>query len=185
MYLRFNENSPNDVFGFSSFKQNENIAFSEQKVINKNCSVSLAETENLSLNELREVVLAMIQRKEELENINLNLNQAYDEEKTKNKGVLDRLIMLEKESKNYKDNYQNKLLNLENENKLLKEQLKKYVSAIQLIRSNDEINNIKEKIPAIPSPNENVHRDYSFEAEQYEKKLIQVKIYISIWIINL
>ena len=133
--------------------------------------------ENLSLNELREVVLAMIQRKEEIEQKNKVLVENYNEEKLKNKGLAEKANILERESKHLKESFQIKLQNLEYENNLLKEQLKKYVSAMQMIRSSDEsfANLDINKVPTMPALKENLHRDYSFEAEQYEKKLIQVK----------
>ena len=143
-------------------------------------SVAANETDNLSLNELREVVLAMIHRKEEIESKNKNLIEIYNEEKQKNKGLQEKANNLEKETKHIKESYHGKLQNLEHENNLLKEQLKKYVSAMQMIRSGDEafstVDTVnRDKIPNIPSLKENLHRDYSFEAEQYERKLIQVK----------
>ncbi len=163
------------MFGnYSSFnKLNEKLKNSNLM----NSHTSANDAENLSLHELREVVLAMIQRKEEIETKNKNLIEVYNEEKLKNKGLLEKANSLEREAKLVKDTYHSKLQNLEYENNLLKEQLKKYVSAMQMIRSNDEIlTNLdtRDKIPSIPSLKENMHRDYSFEAEQYEKKLIQV-----------
>ena len=180
LYFNFRINgeiSPNELFGSncSSFnKLNEKIKNSN--LLNPGSGTN--GTDNLSLNELREVVLAMIQRKEEIEQKNKTLIENYNEEKLKNKGLSDKTSSLEKESKIVKDNYQSKLQSLEYENNLLKEQLKKYVSAMSMIRSRDEsltnTDSFKEKIPIMPSQKENLHRDYSFEAEQYEKKLIQV-----------
>ena len=81
------------------------------------------------------------------------------------------------------ENFENRTQNLEGENKLLKDQLKKYVSAVQMIRSNNggalSQNNIspvnnQDTLTALPAKNESLQRDYSYEAEQYEKKLIQV-----------
>lgn len=137
-------------------------------------------TENLSLSELREVVLTMIQRKDQVEEINKNLKENLNDEIAKNSSLMERNIILEKENSNLKQFYENKVQNLENENKLLKDQLKKYVSAVQMIRSsntagNQQIeNNSQEIVPAIPALNQNLLRDYSYEAEQYEQKLIQV-----------
>ena len=82
---------------------------------------------------------------------------------------------------------------METENKLLKDQLKKYVSAVQLIRSNNTISNNNSPVIAnfgllsnnnsgqdlcfnLTTKNDTLQRDYSYEAEQYEKKLIQVNI---------
>lgn len=79
------------------------------------------------------------------------------------------------------ETFENQTQNLEGENKLLKDQLKKYVSAVQMIRSNNggatssksPVDN-QVALTALPAKNENLQRDYSYEAEQYEKKLIQV-----------
>ena len=145
-------------------------------------------TENLGLNELREVVLTMIQRKDQMEEVNSNLKDSLEMERSINKGLEEKVLMLEKESQNSKEMFQNKIQSLENENRLLKDQLKKYVSAVQMIRpvnqSNQsqtnativENNSISPTRTAsiVPPINPNLQRDYSYEAEQYEQKLIQV-----------
>lgn len=173
--------SPNDTIFINSAYSNFNRLNDKIKnsnLLNPKASTSLSQsTENLSLVELREVVLAMIHRKEEIEQKMKTLLENYNEEKLKNKGLAEKTQMLESEAKMLKDNYQGKLHNLEYENILLKEQLKKYVSAMQLIRSNDsELVSVSKLGPKVSTPilSDNLPRDYSFEAEQYEKKLIQV-----------
>ena len=137
-------------------------------------------TENLSLNELREVVLTVIQRKDQMEEVNKNLKDSLEIERSVNKGLEEKVLMLEKESFNTKELFQNKLQSLENENRLLKDQLKKYVSAVQMIRPNNASNDEDKTLSptrttsVIPPINPNLQRDYSYEAEQYEQKLIQV-----------
>ena len=84
---------------------------------------------------------------------------------------------------------ESKSQNLETENKLLKDQLKKYVSAVQLIRNSNGsgspilahmgpqvsgLGSLGQDV-AMATRNDSLQRDYSYEAEQYEKKLIQVK----------
>jgi sorting nexin-29 len=135
--------------------------------------------ENLSLSELREVALTMITRKEHIEELNRTLKANLNEQLGKNAGLEEKLGLLEKEMANSKQFYENRLQNVETENKLLKDQLKKYVSAVQLIRNNSNNSNTSAEsssplIPPMPAVNENLKRDYSYEAEQYEKKLIQV-----------
>ena len=70
-------------------------------------------------------------------------------------------------------------LSLFRENELLKHQLKKYVSAVQMLRN--ESSNKEETLgihldaqpqPSIPPAKQMI--DYSHEASEYEKKLIQV-----------
>ncbi len=160
------------------------VSSSEKKTSSR---LTNEKTENLSLNELREVVLTMIQRKDQMEEINKNLKYSLETERSINKGLEEKAVMLEKESFNTKEMFQSKLQSLENENKLLKEQLKKYVSAVQMMRpvnlSHESQMNAKvenntvspeRNASIIPPINPNLQRDYSFEAEQYEQKLIQV-----------
>jgi hypothetical protein len=159
-------------------------------------TTSLGQAENLSMQELREVVLTMIQRKEQLEEANKTLKDGLGEEKNRNYGLVEELNMIRMEMNNMKQTGDSRMQNLENENKLLKDQLKKYVSAVQMIRSNNTNNNASSSsdlsstpsgnglslgdggsevaLPPMPALNQNLQRDYSYEAEQYEKKLIQV-----------
>jgi sorting nexin-29 len=143
-------------------------------------TIIASEYDGLNLKEMREFVLTMIQRKDDLENKYKKLDENYKEELQKSKDLNDKLIQIEQETKIKTDNYENKIQNLESENKLLKDQLKKYVSAVQMIRSNtvcstsDTSVSGNQIVSIIPAVNPNLQRDYSFEAEQYEKKLIQV-----------
>lgn len=133
---------------------------------------SSSNTDNLSLAELREVVLTMIGRKEQCEQANRSLRASLNDELAKSSGLLDKVNMLERELANCKHFYDNRIQTIENENKLLKDQLKKYVSAVQLMRPGAMTNGGDN--PPMPAFNSNIQRDYSYEAEQYEKKLIQV-----------
>ena len=112
--------------------------------------------------------------------MNKNLKDSLEIERSVKKGLEEKVLMLEKESFNTKELFQNKLQSLENENRLLKDQLKKYVSAVQMIRPNNASNDEDKTLSptrttsVIPPINPNLQRDYSYEAEQYEQKLIQV-----------
>jgi hypothetical protein len=132
----------------------------------------------LSASELREVVLTMINRKEQCEEANRALRANLNDELVKSSGLLEKTNMLEKELANVKHFYENRVQTIENENKLLKDQLKKYVSAVQLIRGGRSAATATagggDAIMPMPAVNLNLQRDYSYEAEQYEKKLIQV-----------
>ncbi len=141
------------------------------------------EYDGLSLKEMRDFVLTMIQRKEELEAKLKGIDANYKEELQKSKDISDKLGAFEQDTKIKNENYENKIQNLESENRLLKDQLKKYVSAVQMIRSNTiasssaDITEVRSSsmAAAIPAINPNLQRDYSYEAEEYEKKLIQVE----------
>lgn len=135
-------------------------------------------TENLSLAELREVVLTMISRKDACEQANRSLRASLNDELAKSSGLLDKVHLLEKELANCKHFYDNRIQTIENENKLLKDQLKKYVSAVQMMRPGSANETAASggggNLLPMPAMNSSLHRDYSYEAEQYEKKLIQV-----------
>lgn len=141
--------------------------------------------DNLSMNEMREVTLSMIQRREQLEDQIKKLKEALSDEQIRNAGLLDEITLLRREMVNGKQTNESRIQALESENKLLKDQLKKYVSAVQMIRSNNEPaepvaasssggNALSSFVQPMPAVNQNLQRDYSYEAEQYEKKLIQV-----------
>lgn len=142
--------------------------------------------EGLTMKEMREFVLTLIQRKDELDEKYKRLEKNFKDETIKNDGLIEKLKLLEEDKMSSIEFFENKTQNLENENKLLKDQLKKYVSAVQMIRSTNtgsatnDMNisssqvNISEASSSLPAKNESLQRDYSHEAEQYEKKLIQV-----------
>lgn len=117
----------------------------------------------------------MIGRKDQCEQVNRTLRTSLNEEIAKSGGLTEKCQLLEKELANSKQVYENRIQTIENENKLLKDQLKKYVSAVQLMRP---ANNDAASTQPMPAINPNLQRDYSYEAEQYEKKLIQVKFLI-------
>lgn len=133
--------------------------------------------ENLTVSELREVVLTMIARKEQIECMAQALRVALGEETARSSGLGDQVRLLEKELANVRHSYENRIQTIENENKLLKDQLKKYVSAVQLMRpyvAGGDVTVQAQQVAPMPAANPNLQRDYSYEAEQYEKKLIQV-----------
>jgi hypothetical protein len=143
--------------------------------------------ESLSIDELRQLVLTMIQRKDQLTESNQKLTETVNIEQERCRLIYDKLEAQQKDAKLQQEFNETKLKNLENENKLLKDQLKKYVSAVQMIRSNNNNNSnnqssskqINETLSSVdtfimPAVNTTLQRDYSYEADQYEAKLIQV-----------
>ena len=149
-------------------------------------TLTLTPDDDMNVSEMRELVLTMIRRKDEVEASYASLRAAHEETSSTNRGLGDKIAMLEREAASERDTMQKRTQMLEQENGLLKEQLKKYVQAVQLIRSSaDDYGSATataaalavagaSSLPPIPKLNPMLQRDYSYEAEQYEKKLIQV-----------
>ena len=179
-----NNDSTQNGYAAANLKPNEINNLLKNMVTSRSENLLVTtDYDGLTLKEMREFVLAMIQRKDDLEEKFKRLELNYKEELSKNTSLEEKLSQFEKEHKTSADLFENRIQNLENENKLLKDQLKKYVSAVQMIRSNNHSNvssnlNNSEQISLMPAVNQSLQRDYSYEAEQYEKKLIQV---ISFW----
>ena len=184
------------ILNIGSLKNKENITvnskeFPASQIVNKINSTEIMKPkplksdleevkdyDGLSSKELKQFVLTMIQRKDELEEKLKRMENKLRDEENHNKGLIENLFSLNKEYKFSQECFETKIQNLESENKLLKEQLKKYVSAVQMIRYNNT-NEIKfeELNITIPVIKDELQRDFSYEAEQYEKKLIQVCFY--------
>ena len=184
------------ILNIGSLKNKENITvnskeFPASQIVNKINSTEIMKPkplksdleevkdyDGLSSKELKQFVLTMIQRKDELEEKLKRMENKLRDEENHNKGLIENLFSLNKEYKFSQECFETKIQNLESENKLLKEQLKKYVSAVQMIRYNNT-NEIKfeESNITIPVIKDELQRDFSYEAEQYEKKLIQVCFY--------
>ncbi len=144
-----------------------------------NSQTRVSDSDGLSMKEMREFVLTLMQRKDDLDERFKRLEAKHKEEMIRNEGLVETLRQMEEEKASSTAYLENRIQNLEGENKLLKDQLKKYVSAVQLIRSapaNPTASSPDKSVvaTALPAVNENLQRDYSYEAEQYEKKLIQV-----------
>lgn len=134
--------------------------------------------DRMSTEELKKAVVTMMLRKDEVEEQNKSL-QAMLEQEMETSSVLRAEIEEVKHSAAVKqEKEQAKIQAMQKENDLLKHQLRKYVNAVQMLRtegSNVDANlgiHIEDPQPAIPP--ERPKTDYSLEAEEYEKKLIQV-----------
>lgn len=110
-----------------------------------------ADIESLDINTLRVKLLAM----------NEVLEQAKED------AVTSRLqhARLQRQHQNYLERHELQLQTLNRENELLRQQLRKYVTAVQMLRRDSDSTTVSEEDPAL---------DYHNEAQQYEEKLIQV-----------
>ncbi|KAK3608215.1 hypothetical protein CHS0354_039234 [Potamilus streckersoni] len=133
----------------------------------------------MSTEDLKKAVVAMMVRKDEIEEQNRSLKMMLEQE-METSSTLRAEIEEMKHSFNLKlEKEAVKLQALQKENQLLKHQLRKYVNAVQMLRTDgsqalDENLGIHVDEPQPNIPPVKPLTDYSHEAEQYEKKLIQV-----------
>lgn len=132
----------------------------------------------MTTNELKQAIVTMMLRKDQVEDQNRSLETLLSQEqeislalRAELKDTNTKISVLQE-----KDNC--KIQSLQKENELLRHQLKKYVNAVQLLRKEGPKAegslgiHLDELQPVIPPPKSNI--DYSHEASEYEKKLIQV-----------
>ncbi|GFO41838.1 sorting nexin-29-like [Plakobranchus ocellatus] len=135
-------------------------------------------TDSSSHEDMKQAVVQMMLRKESIEEQNKKLEGMLQREMDISSTLRAELeeIRIQHSAQHEKDTSQ--ILALQKENELLKHQLKKYVSAVQMLRTEgsnkDETLGIhlEEPQPSIPPAKQMI--DYSYEASEYEKKLIQV-----------
>lgn len=138
---------------------------------------SRSETLTMTTEELREAVLAVLQKKEEVEEKNNALRSLLDREMEMSAGLRAELEEMQKHHEEKIERLEMKIQTVTRENELLKHQLKKYIAAVQMLKHDSskvhELTSVVGEIqPAIPEPK--VYIDHQFEANEYEKKLVQV-----------
>ncbi|XP_076645257.1 sorting nexin-29 isoform X3 [Halictus rubicundus] len=75
------------------------------------------------------------------------------------------LARLQRQHQNYLERHELQIQALNRENELLRQQLRKYVTAVQMLRRDSDATTVSEEDPSL---------DYHNEAQLYEEKLIQV-----------
>ncbi|XP_064595668.1 sorting nexin-29-like isoform X2 [Liolophura sinensis] len=136
--------------------------------------------ESMSTQELKQAVVAMMVRKDEVEEQNRSIRAMLEQEMETSSTLRAEIEELKLVNVTRQEKDLSKLQALQKENELLKHQLRKYVNAVQLLRKTGEDQSEAENLgihlespqPAIPPPKPLI--DYSHEASEYEKKLIQV-----------
>ncbi|XP_074647964.1 sorting nexin-29-like isoform X2 [Tubulanus polymorphus] len=134
--------------------------------------------ETMSTSELKQAVVAMMLRKDDVEEENRQLRALCEVEQETSAGLKAELEEIRKSHHITIEKDQSRIQALTRENELLKHQLKKYVNAVQLLRreglaAEGKIGvHLDDIQPAIPASKPQI--DYSHEASEYEKKLIQV-----------
>ncbi|XP_035211143.1 sorting nexin-29-like [Stegodyphus dumicola] len=138
---------------------------------------SRSETLTMSADELREALLCVMQKKEEFEEKNSALRCLLEREMEMAAGLRAELEDQKRNSEEKIERLELKIQTVTRENELLKHQLKKYIAAVQMLKHDSgkvhELTAIVGDVqPPIPEPK--VFIDHQFEANEYEKKLVQV-----------
>ncbi|KAK7113455.1 sorting nexin-29-like [Littorina saxatilis] len=133
----------------------------------------------MSHEELRQAVVAMMVRKDEVEEQNRSLQSLLEQEMDMSSMLRADIADLKHSHDKQQEQDQAVISKLQRENELLKHQLKKYVNAVQLLRTEGATNKddglgikLDDVQPSMPPPTQAI--DYSHEASEYEQKLIQV-----------
>ncbi|KAK3705190.1 hypothetical protein QZH41_013986, partial [Actinostola sp. cb2023] len=139
----------------------------------------------LFLGELKQAIVSMMLRKDEIEDQNRVLRQLLEEKQSEKEVLQANVELLTEDSHRKEDQSVAQIAALTRENEVLKHQLKKYVGAVQMLRNsmNDTssdnaqaLSGIRqdEILPTLPEQEHDENIDSAFEAEEYKQKLIQV-----------
>ncbi|XP_062859223.1 sorting nexin-29 isoform X2 [Trichomycterus rosablanca] len=134
--------------------------------------------DSMTVVELRQAIVAMMNRKDELTEQNLSLRSLLDGEMEHSAGLRIEVDSLKKKLADLEERHAAKVQALGRENEVLKVQLKKYVGAVQMLREGNQ--NI-DSLPtlrscdgsAVPAQHRSV-ADVEELAASYERKLIEV-----------
>ncbi|CAH1795452.1 unnamed protein product [Owenia fusiformis] len=135
-------------------------------------------SETLTTSELKQAVVDMMIRKDQMEDQNKSLKLLLEQENNVTSSLRAEIENIKSEHLSKAEKDKTKIQALSRENELLKQQLKKYVSAVQMLRREDStaegLSGLQLEKPQPPIPPPRQLHDFSNEASQYEQKLIQV-----------
>uniref|UniRef100_A0A673A9N6 Sorting nexin 29 n=1 Tax=Sphaeramia orbicularis TaxID=375764 RepID=A0A673A9N6_9TELE len=129
--------------------------------------------------ELRQAIVAMMNRKDELEEQNTSLRSLLDGEMEHSAGLRQETELLKRKLAELEERHTAKVQALARENEVLKVQLKKYVGAVQMLKregsqGNDALSMLRSSEDAVPVPQNKFMGDIEELAASYERKLIEV-----------
>ncbi|XP_069501695.1 sorting nexin-29 isoform X2 [Ambystoma mexicanum] len=134
--------------------------------------------ESMTVNELRQVTIAMMTRKNELEEQSRSLRNLLDAEMEHSAVLRQEMENLKKKAAEQEERHTMKVQALARENEVLKVQLKKYVGAVQMLKregqTNDGVPNIRTIDGETAVPEIKPIEDHEELANSYERKLIEV-----------
>ena len=129
---------------------------------------------SLKQNELKQALLSVMQKKDNLEEQVKTAKKLLDQE-------VNQVAKINQELNDLKQIHREKLEKIEarnsilsRENELLKHQLKKYVGAVQKLRDGPHAYETLAQLEGASQEQSSKYIDYHYEASEYEKKLIQV-----------
>lgn len=128
---------------------------------------SRSETVTMTADELREALIAIMQKKDESEEKNNALRCLLEREMEMTAGLRAEMDDLKKSGDEKVDRLETRIQTISRENELLKFQLRKYVAAVQMLKHDGG------KVPELVGEPK-VFIDHQLEASEYEKKLVQV-----------
>jgi sorting nexin-29 len=140
-------------------------------------SVASAQNSTLSREDLKQALLSVMERKDELQDQCHSMKKLLEKESTVTAGLKQELNEANRRSKEASDKMQARVSSLARENELLKHQLKKYVGAVQKLRDGPQAHETLADLEAGQEQHGQAggkYVDYHYEASEYEKKLIQV-----------
>ncbi|XP_053718042.1 sorting nexin-29 isoform X1 [Synchiropus splendidus] len=135
--------------------------------------------ESMTVVELRQAIVAMMNRKNELEEQNGSLRSLLDGEMEHSAGLRQETELLKKKLAELEERHTAKVQALARENEVLKVQLKKYVGAVQMLKregsqGNDVVSVLQSSEEHTPAPQNKCMGDIEELAASYERKLIEV-----------
>lgn len=135
--------------------------------------------ESMTVVELRQAIVAMMNRKDELEEQNTSLRSLLDGEMEHSAGLRQETDLLKRKLAELEERHTAKVQALARENEVLKVQLKKYVGAVQMLKregsqGNDALSMLRSSEEQAPVPQNKFMGDIEELAASYERKLIEV-----------
>ncbi|XP_034414363.1 sorting nexin-29 [Cyclopterus lumpus] len=135
--------------------------------------------EAMTVVELRQAIVAMMNRKDELEEQNTSLRSLLDGEMEHSAGLRQETDLLKRKLAELEERHSAKVQTLARENEVLKVQLKKYVGAVQMLKregsqGNDDMSMLRPSEDQAPVPQNKFMGDIEELAASYERKLIEV-----------
>uniref|UniRef100_A0A671V499 Sorting nexin 29 n=1 Tax=Sparus aurata TaxID=8175 RepID=A0A671V499_SPAAU len=126
--------------------------------------------------ELRQAIVAMMNRKDELEEQNTSLRSLLDGEMEHSAGLRQETDLLKRKLAELEERHTAKVQALARENEVLKVQLKKYVGAVQMLKreGSQALSMLRSSEEQAPVPQNKFMGDIEELAASYERKLIEV-----------
>ncbi|XP_051529654.1 sorting nexin-29-like isoform X2 [Myxocyprinus asiaticus] len=136
-------------------------------------------SESMSIAELRQAIVAMMNRKDEVTEQNTSLRSLLDGEMEHSAGLRQEVESLKKKLAELEERHAAKVQALMRENEVLKVQLKKYVGAVQMLKregsqGNDALTIQRNCDDPPQAPQNRSVADIEELAANYERKLIEV-----------